>query len=77
MRSNFQTNRWKVLKMAFQPPTARQELQNRKILEELQQKKQLLLKQGQGNASPAALPATVSQTCRQSNAMLNLTRSSE
>ncbi|CAN7937202.1 unnamed protein product [Ixodes hexagonus] len=36
--------------MAFQPPTARQELQNRKILEELQQKKQLLLKQGQGNA---------------------------
>lgn len=32
--------------MAFQPPGSRQEIQNRKILEELQLKKQLLLKQG-------------------------------
>lgn len=32
--------------MAFQPPSSRQEIQNRKILEELQQqKKQLMLKQ--------------------------------
>ncbi|CAN8027998.1 unnamed protein product [Ixodes persulcatus] len=59
----------KVLKMAFQPPTARQELQNRKILEELQQKKQLLLKQGQGNASPAALPATPAQNTTDAHAL--------
>lgn len=51
--------------MSFQPPTPRQELQNRKILEELhQQKKQLLLKQGQPPPSaPAAMvppPSTMS-----------------
>ncbi|XP_069672207.1 SOSS complex subunit C isoform X2 [Periplaneta americana] len=32
--------------MAFQPPSARQELANRKILEEIQLKKQQILKQG-------------------------------
>ncbi|XP_071454149.1 SOSS complex subunit C [Hetaerina americana] len=49
--------------MAFQPPSSRQEIQNRKILEELQLKKQLLLKQGAASAlnaatiTPAPLPA--------------------
>jgi len=32
--------------MAFQPPSARQELANRKILEEIRLKKQQILKQG-------------------------------
>ncbi|PSN38876.1 SOSS complex subunit C [Blattella germanica] len=32
--------------MAFQPPSARQELASRKILEEIQLKKQQILKQG-------------------------------
>uniref|UniRef100_L7M133 SOSS complex subunit C homolog n=1 Tax=Rhipicephalus pulchellus TaxID=72859 RepID=L7M133_RHIPC len=56
-------------KMAFQPPTARQELQNRKILEELQQKKQLLLKQGQVNASPAALPSAATANTTDAHAL--------
>ncbi|XP_046387845.1 SOSS complex subunit C [Ischnura elegans] len=48
--------------MAFQPTNSRQELQNRKILEELQLKKQLLLKQGAASAlnntpiTPAPMP---------------------
>ncbi|KAK8778905.1 SOSS complex subunit C homolog [Amblyomma americanum] len=55
--------------MAFQPPTARQELQNRKILEELQQKKQLLLKQNQVNASPASLPSTTTANATDAHAL--------
>ncbi|RWS08507.1 SOSS complex subunit C-like protein [Dinothrombium tinctorium] len=40
--------------MSFKPPSARQEQQNRKILEDLQKKQQLLSKpQSQGNASNA------------------------
>jgi len=48
--------------MAFQPPAARQEIQNRKILEELQQqKKNLLLKTTQPPPSaPSASTAPLS-----------------
>jgi len=42
--------------MSFQPPNARQELQNRKILEELQQQKKMLQNK---QAIPSALPSVV------------------
>lgn len=48
--------------MAFQPPSSRQEQANRKLLEELQMKKQLLLKQGvsQTLTVPSITPLSVS-----------------
>ncbi|XP_064476731.1 SOSS complex subunit C-like isoform X2 [Ornithodoros turicata] len=58
------TTKQTSLKMAFQPPTARQEMQNRKILEELQQKKQLLLKQG-----PTSLPAATGAAAGDAHAL--------
>ncbi|KAK3913514.1 SOSS complex subunit C [Frankliniella fusca] len=46
--------------MAFQPPNSRQDVQNRKILEDLLLKKQMLLKQGVvPTLSPSALNAPV------------------
>ncbi|XP_064476730.1 SOSS complex subunit C-like isoform X1 [Ornithodoros turicata] len=63
------TTKQTSLKMAFQPPTARQEMQNRKILEELQQKKQLLLKQGQVSASPTSLPAATGAAAGDAHAL--------
>lgn len=46
--------------MAFQPPNSRQDVQNRKILEDLLLKKQMLLKQGVvPTLSPSAINAPV------------------
>ncbi|XP_056633310.1 SOSS complex subunit C homolog [Diorhabda sublineata] len=54
--------------MAFSQPNAQRELANRKILEELQIKKQLLLKQGVASTlNSAALPVLGSTTVQSSD----------
>ncbi|XP_074038527.1 SOSS complex subunit C homolog B [Leptinotarsa decemlineata] len=63
--------------MAFPQPNAQRELANRKILEELQLKKQLLLKQGVASTlSSSALPVlgTTTVTSSDSHSMNSIQR---
>lgn len=58
--------------MAFQPPSARQELASRKILEEIQLKKQQILKQG---VAPTLNSPTLSPSLSAVGSGINLSSS--